>query len=59
MLGRLEVSLGDWVQREQRELEEVETTLERTAEILQVSVRCESLVTLCSLGSRFDRFVKE
>ncbi|XDV42463.1 hypothetical protein PO909_011120, partial [Leuciscus waleckii] len=32
---RSDVSLGDWVQREQRELKEVETTLERTAEILQ------------------------
>ncbi|KAK7150864.1 hypothetical protein R3I93_011959 [Phoxinus phoxinus] len=32
---RLEVSLGDWVQREQQELKEVQTTLERTAEILQ------------------------
>ncbi|XP_056113669.1 uncharacterized protein si:ch211-241j12.4 [Rhinichthys klamathensis goyatoka] len=32
---RLDVSLGDWAQREQQELKEVETTLERTAEILQ------------------------
>ncbi|KAK9956037.1 hypothetical protein ABG768_013794 [Culter alburnus] len=32
---RLDVSLGDWVQREQQELKEVEETLERTAEILE------------------------
>lgn len=38
LLSRLDVSLGDWVQREQQELKEVEETLERTAEILEVSV---------------------
>uniref|UniRef100_A0A9J7Y0F1 Si:ch211-241j12.3 n=1 Tax=Cyprinus carpio carpio TaxID=630221 RepID=A0A9J7Y0F1_CYPCA len=32
---RLDVSLGDWVQREQQELREVEETLDRAAEILQ------------------------
>ncbi|XP_077076435.1 uncharacterized protein LOC143729200 isoform X2 [Siphateles boraxobius] len=32
---RSDLSLGDWDQREQQELEEVEMTLERTAEILQ------------------------
>ncbi|KAL1254746.1 hypothetical protein QQF64_016975 [Cirrhinus molitorella] len=32
---RLDVSLSDWVQREQQELKEVEETLDRTAEILQ------------------------
>lgn len=39
LLSRLDVSLGDWVQREQQELKEVEETLERTAGILEVSVR--------------------
>ncbi|XP_039522114.1 uncharacterized protein LOC120475491 isoform X2 [Pimephales promelas] len=34
-LERVDVSLGDWAEREQQELKEVETTLERTAEILQ------------------------
>lgn len=38
LLGRLDVSLGDWVQREQQELREVEETLDRAAEILQVCV---------------------
>ncbi|XP_052443188.1 uncharacterized protein LOC127984526 [Carassius gibelio] len=32
---RLDVSLGDWDQREQQELREVEETLDRAAEILQ------------------------
>ncbi|RXN06161.1 Actin cytoplasmic [Labeo rohita] len=32
---RLDASLGDWVQREQQELKEVEETLDRAAEILQ------------------------
>ncbi len=36
LLGRLDVSL--WVQREQQELREVEETLDRAAEILQVCV---------------------
>ncbi len=34
LLGRLDVSL--WVQREQQELREVEETLDRAAEIIQV-----------------------
>lgn len=46
LLGRLDASLGDWVQREQQELKEVEETLDRAAEILQVFVFCISSVVM-------------
>lgn len=39
VLDRLDASLFEWVQREQAELQEVEKTLERAAEILQVRLK--------------------